>query len=186
MKGAQVTLAFEHRPALGREDFIVAPCNAEAVALIDRWPDWPAPVVVITGKQGTGKSHLAEVFRARSGAALVRPQTLAVETVPALAEAESLVLDAVDGPFDEQALFHLLNLMRAKGGFLLMTARTPPARWRLSLPDLASRLGEAIVVELGAPDDSFLTALLVKLFADRQLKASPDLINYLVTHLALP
>ncbi len=122
-------------------------------------------------------------FAPRAAPRSLEPQALTVEAVPALADAQALVLDAMDGPFDETALFHLLNLMRAKGDFLLMTARTPPARWTLSLPDLASRLGEALVVELGAPDDSFLTALLIKLFADRQLKASPELVNYLVSHL---
>lgn len=183
MKSAQVPLAFEHRPALGREDFIVAPNNAKAVALIDRWPDWPTPVVVVTGKPGTGKSHLAEVFRAKSSAARARPDMLTIEAVPGLAGAQALVLDAMDVPFDERALFHLLNLLRAHGGFLLITARTPPARWTLTLPDLASRLGEALVVELGAPDDSFLTALLIKLFADHQLQASPALVNFLVNRL---
>lgn len=182
-KSAQVPIAFAHRPALGREDFIVAPNNAQAVALVDRWPDWPASVVVLTGAPGTGKSHLAHVWRAKSGAALIEPDALAVETVPALAREHALVLDGMDGAFDEQALFHLLNLLRAEGGFLLVTARKPPARWAIGLADLASRLGEALVVELGAPDDSFLTALLIKLFADRQLHVSPDVVNYLMSHL---
>jgi chromosomal replication initiation ATPase DnaA len=168
---------------LGREDFIVAPNNAQAVALMDRWPDWPASVVVITGAAGTGKSHLAHVWRAKSGAALVEPRALTIDAVPALAREQALVLDGMDGPFDEQALFHLLNLLRAQGGFLLITARKPPARWAIGLADLASRLGEALVVELGAPDDSFLTALLIKLFTDRQLDASPELVNYLVSRL---
>lgn len=182
MKAAQAPLAFPLRTALGREDFLVAPCNAEAVALIDRWPEWPARIVVITGAKGTGKSHLAEVWRAKSGAARISPTDLSVAAAPALAEGGALVLDGMDGPFDEQALFHLINLLRAQGGWLLITARLAPARWPVALRDLKTRLGEALVVALGAPDDSFLTALLVKLFADRQLKAPPELLSYLVSH----
>jgi DnaA regulatory inactivator Hda len=183
MKSLQKALDFDYRPALGRENFIVAPCNAKAVALIDRWPDWQATVAVITGPKGCGKSHLAQVFRAKSGALLAGPRALSVDSAPALADTRALVLDGLDEPFDERAMFHLLNLLRMRGSFLLMTARTPPARWSLALPDLATRLGEALLVELEPPDDGFLTALLIKLFADRQLHAPPELVNYLVSRL---
>ena len=72
----QLPLALEMRPALGRDDFMVADCNSEAVAWIDQWPKWPAPALCLYGPKGCGKSHLAEVWRARSGALQVAASDL--------------------------------------------------------------------------------------------------------------
>ncbi|MGB8274330.1 MAG: DNA replication protein, partial [Alphaproteobacteria bacterium] len=69
--GRQLPLDLPHRPALGLEDFLVAPCNVGAVRWIDRWPDWPGPVLAITGPSACGKTHLAHVWQARSGAAML-------------------------------------------------------------------------------------------------------------------
>ncbi len=107
----QLALDFGHRPALGREDFLVAPCNEDAVAWIDRWPDWPGPALVIHGPAGCGKTHLARVWRRRSG-------------VP-----EASVVEDADRAADDVALFNLYNRHAGDGLHLLVTARTPPARW---------------------------------------------------------
>ncbi len=161
----QLTLDLGHRPALGREDFLVAPCNADAVAWIDRWPDWPGPALVIHGPAGCGKSHLAQVWRARSGTS-----------------AGSVVEDA-DRPDDDVALFHRFNRHAEEGGHMLLTARTPPARWPDRLPDLVSRLAAAPTVAIGPPDETLITQVVVKLFADRQLDIGPDVVAYLATHM---
>jgi chromosomal replication initiation ATPase DnaA len=161
----QLTLDLGHRPALGREDFLVAPCNADAVAWIDRWPDWPGPALVIHGPAGCGKSHLAQVWRARSGTS-----------------AGSVVEDA-DRPDDDVALFHRFNRHAEEGGHMLLTARTPPARWPNRLPDLVSRLVAAPTVAIGPPDETLIAQVVVKLFADRQLDIGPDVVAYLATHM---
>ncbi len=161
----QLTLDLGHRPALGREDFLVAPCNADAVAWIDRWPDWPGPALVIHGPAGCGKSHLAQVWRARSGTS-----------------AGSVVEDA-DRPDDDVALFHRFNRHAEEGGHMLLTARTPPARWPNRLPDLVSRLAAAPTVAIGPPDETLIAQVVVKLFADRQLDIGPDVVAYLATHM---
>ena len=161
----QLTLDLGHRPALGREDFLVAPCNADAVAWIDRWPDWPGPALVIHGPAGCGKSHLAQVWRARSGTS-----------------AGSVVEDA-DRPDDDVALFHRFNRHAEEGGHMLLTARTPPARWPGRLPDLVSRLAAAPTVAIGPPDETLIAQVVVKLFADRQLDIGPDVVAYLATHM---
>lgn len=83
----------------------------------------------------------------------------------------------------EEGLFHLCNRLAATGGSLMVTGRDAPARWPLALPDLASRLRTAGVARLEPPDDALLSALLVKLFADRQLEVSPDLVRYLVARI---
>ena len=167
------------RPALGREDFLVAPCNEAAVAWLDRWPDWPGPALVIHGPSGSGKSHLAEVWRRRSGAEIVDAADLP-QAASATGRAAALVIDGLGGPVDERALLHAHNAIAERAGHLLLTAQAPPARWPLTLPDLASRLRLAPAAALGLPDDALLAALMLKLFADRQIAVAPEVPAYVV------
>ena len=178
----QLTFGFGgHRPALGREDFLVAPCNAHAVALIDRWPDWPRSILVLTGPEGAGKTHLTEVWRARSAASVLGPDALAdvarAETLAANILIDGLDADAPLGPPHpdrrawEMALCRFLDAAaRRSGGTLLLTARRPPATWAVELPDLRTRLAAVPVTSLGPPDDELMRRLADKLFADRQLQ----------------
>ena len=178
--GRQRAFDWGVRPALGREDFLVAPCNREAVAWLDRWPDWPGPALVIHGPPGSGKSHLAEVWRRRSGADAIEVASIAEALAGGGGAAPALVIDGLGGPIDERALLHTYNGIAERGGYLLLTAQTPPARWPLALPDLASRLRLAPAVALGLPDDALLAALMLKLFADRQIAVAPEVPAYVV------
>ncbi len=180
----QLALALPHRTALAREDFLVAPSNAAAVALIDRWPDWPSHAILLVGPAGSGKSHLVEVWRQLSGARRIAAGKLRPMDVPTLLDTGALALEDAPGQrLDETALFHLMNLAREQGARLLITAATHPASWRVALPDLASRLRAAPVVELGPPDDELLRGVLVKLFADRQLAVDEPLVSFLLTRM---
>jgi chromosomal replication initiation ATPase DnaA len=174
------------RAALGREDFFVAPANAMAVALIEGWQMLPGRKLVLEGPTGAGKTHLVHVWAKDSGARIMDARALAGADIPALASGPVAVEDAplIAGDADaEAALFHLHNLILAEGHSLLLTADRPAARWGLTLPDLASRMQGTQATRLEAPDDRLLTALLAKLFADRQLIPTPDTIPYLVTHM---
>ncbi|MEP1029665.1 MAG: DnaA/Hda family protein, partial [Alphaproteobacteria bacterium] len=173
----QIPIPFEHRPALQRDDYLVTPANAEAVAWIDRWPDWPGPLLAVWGPEGCGKSHLAQVFLARTGGRLLTvPDAAVVETGGAY------VLEDLDRipSLDEEALFHLFNALKSAEGRILVTARTAPARWSIALPDLTSRLKGSPAVEITAPDDALLAALLVKHFSDRQLRVDAEVVAYMV------
>ena len=161
----QFALDLGHRPALRREDFLVAPCNENAVAWVDRWPDWPGAALVIHGPAGCGKTHLAQIWRQRSGGT------------------DGAVIENADQPVDDVALFDLYNRRVEDGGHLLLTARTPPARWPGRLPDLVSRLAASPTVAIGAPDDTLMAQVVVKLFADRQLEVGTEVVPYLVTHM---
>jgi chromosomal replication initiation ATPase DnaA len=176
----QLALALDHAESFSREDFLSAPCNAAALALIERWPDWSSPALLLLGPEGSGKSHLAGIWAANSGARFLAARALAPVLVPtALATGALVVEDLAPGEFDERALFHLLNLAREERAFVLLTARNAPAGWRLAIADLASRLKALPVAALTAPDDALLRAVLVKLFADRQLAVDESLVGYL-------
>jgi chromosomal replication initiation ATPase DnaA len=174
----QLTLDLPHRPALGAEDFLLSDSNRAAVGMIDRWPDWPHPVVVLSGPAGAGKSHLAHVWQLRSAAAAVAAAALDESILAARPQEECIVVEDVDrGVRDQRAMFHLLNLAREHRFQVLVTARTDPGDWNLTLPDLRSRLRQATLARIEAPDDALLRAVLVKLFADRQLSVDPQIVT---------
>jgi chromosomal replication initiation ATPase DnaA len=167
-------------PRFGREDFLVSPSNERAYALIERWPDWPDPVLVLVGPKGSGKSHLAAIWAASAHAWTVDAFEVSGSRVPHLVSNGALVIEDADGSDrDEAALFHLLNLARERGACVLVTAAAPPDRWSLRTPDLLSRLRLAPSVVLDPPDDALLRAVLVKLFVDRQLVVDTTVVDFL-------
>jgi len=184
---AQLPLEFGHRPALGGDDFLVAAPNADAVAWLDRWPDWPAPALVIHGAPGCGKSHLCQVYLSASGGRAVSIDALRATTPPDLVgAAPALVIDDVDAALAaglEHELFHLYNFIAESRRHLLMTAAAAPSRWDVKLADLRSRLNAAMACEIGPPDDPLMAAVLVKLFADRQLKIDDGVLAFLLARM---
>ncbi|MDX2225283.1 MAG: DNA replication protein [Rhodospirillaceae bacterium] len=175
----QLVFDLSLRPALGRADFYVGPANFEAVAWIDRWPDWPQRALAIFGPPGCGKSHLVQVFAARAAARVVAAADLRAAAIgELLATSAALAVEDCDGLVDERALLHALNLANELGRSLVMTAREPPARWPVALPDLRSRLAAVPAAGIDLPDDAMIEAVLVKLFADRQLIVAPDVVTY--------
>jgi chromosomal replication initiation ATPase DnaA len=179
----QLALALPHAESFAREDFLSGASNEGALAMIERWPDWPDRALALIGPEGSGKSHLAAIWAEKSGARRVSARVLReTDLVAALATGALVIEDAAAG-LDERALFHLLNLIREETAYLLLTAHAIPTSWGVALPDLVSRLRAVPVVALSAPDDALLRALLVKLFADRQLSVDEGLISYLATRI---
>ena len=213
----QLALALPHAESFAREDFLAGAPNEAALAMIERWPDWPDRVLALVGPEGAGKSHLAAIWAEIAGARRVSARALGeTNLIGALATGALVIEDAParlthvpqkwapvlrDGTcaqespeqddeakrsrpaLDERALFHLLNLIREEEAFLLITAQAAPGRWGVALPDLASRLRAVPTVALSAPDDALLRAVLVKLFADRQLGVDMSLVGYLATRI---
>jgi chromosomal replication initiation ATPase DnaA len=179
----QLALALAHDESFAREDFLAGGSNADALKLIERWPDWPDRVLALVGPEGAGKSHLAAIWAEVSGARRLSARALGeTDLLHALATG-ALVVEDVGSDLNERALFHLINLVREEEAYLLITAHAPPGRWSVALPDLASRLRAIPAVTLTAPDDALLRAVLLKLFADRQLGVDESLISYLVTRI---
>lgn len=180
----QLALALEHSESFAREDFLAAPSNAAAVRLIESFPDWPTRAVILAGPEGSGKSHLAAIWAAASGARFLSARALTRTDLPQALATGALVLeDVTANALDEAALFHLLNLVREQAAHLLLTVRTLPASWPLALRDLASRLKALPVVTLAPPDDEMLRAVMIKLFADRQIAADAALVDFLANRI---
>jgi len=180
----QLVLALDHAVSFAREDFLSGPSNSAALTLIERWPDWPNKVMALVGPEGAGKSHLATIWAETAGARTLSAKLLGETELPsALVTGALVVEDLQPAEFSERALFHLLNLAREEGAYVLLTARTAPASLPLTIRDLASRLRAVPTVTLDAPDDTLLRLLIVKLAADRQLNVDEPVVNYLANRI---
>ncbi len=178
----QLAFALPHAESLTRDNFLGGPANAAGLALIDSWPDWPNRLMLLVGPEGSGKSHLAAIWAEQSGARSTSAHALTPVEVPgALATGALVIEDLKSADIDERALFHLLNLAREDGAFVLMTARVPPTE--VELRDLRSRLRAVPTVQLLPPDDHLFRALIVKFCADRQLTVDETVVSYLATRL---
>jgi chromosomal replication initiation ATPase DnaA len=180
MKPRQLALDLPVRVARDREDFLVTPSNASAVALLDQWPNWPSHAALIVGPAGSGKSHLCHVFATIAGAEIISVGSLTVEAVAGHMEKPVVAVEMNNASFNESAMFHLLNRARQTGGHVLLTAQQPATQWGVKLPDLASRLGALPVIIIAAPDDELMHGVLLKHFADRQLVPQPSAMTYIL------
>jgi len=180
----QFSLPLPQSTAYSADDFAVSASNSYAHEYIMRWPDWAQPVLVLQGSTAAGKTHLAHIWAAQSDACFIDPQQLTRNTVRELIEqggaAQAWVVDGIAAIADEAALFHLLNAVREQHGWLLLTSDIPPVQMDIPLADLRSRLCAAPLVSLQPPDDAALAAVIVKQFADRQLRVSDDVVQYLL------
>jgi chromosomal replication initiation ATPase DnaA len=180
----QLTLELAPEPGFERENFVVSGSNEQAYAMIELWPDWPDPMLLILGPPGAGKSHLGAIWASIAKAGVQSAAALAAANIEALAAAGPLLLEDADAIGEaETQLFHLINLMRENGMALVITAKAPPDAWGLRTADLLSRLRLAPTVAIGPPDDALMRAVLVKLLIDRQLVIDTSVVGYIALRL---
>ncbi|CAN5288470.1 DnaA/Hda family protein [soil metagenome] len=180
----QLALALPHAESLSRDNFLEGPANAEALGLIDNWPEWPNRVMLLVGPEGSGKSHLAAIWAEQAGARVTAAHALTAAAVPGALATGALVVEDLDPTIlDDRALFHLLNLAREDDAFVLITARVAPAALPIELRDLRSRLRAVPVVNLMPPDDHLFRALIVKFSADRQMSIDETVVSYLASRI---
>ncbi|MAM67291.1 MAG: DNA replication protein [Rhodospirillaceae bacterium] len=174
----QLPLDLRHRAAMGRDDFLVSPSNSEAVAWIDRWPDWPGPALVLVGPPGSGKTHLGRVWQKQAEAVAHDFEN----PVSPSGELNCFFVDGICADYDED-LFHLFNSVSESKGHLLISAEIPPVRWENRLADLKSRLAAAPNITIQMPDETLIAAVMLKMFSDQQMDVSTDVLSYLLNRM---
>ena len=161
-----------------REDFLADSSNEDALGLIDRWPDWRRPALVIWGPAGSGKTHLLEIWRRKAGASALPPLEALRDGKPAaIDDAESMASQG------EEVFLHGLNAALSQGAPLLMASILAPGRWRVRLPDLRSRIRALPAVAIGWPGERLLRAILIKIFMDRHRAVPDHVVSYLLRRL---
>lgn len=163
----QLPIEFPHRPSLDKEDFLVAECNIEAVEMIDRWPDCRiSPSVSMAAKAAANRTwpmsfpitfpgHDNYPYRIPS----IQAKDVRLETPHKLfSQHRCLIVENLCRQINNEAMFHLYNLYRNEGGFILFTSEIAPARLNLPLPDLQSRLNAVPAIEIKARTMTFCPA----------------------------
>lgn len=178
----QLTFDLPHPEGMALDDFLPASSNEAALAAVLAWPSWPSTALLLIGPEGAGKSHLAAIWAHRADAVHFSAADLweAAGPLDRLGGHDAAIVESADQVSDEASLFHLYNALAARRGHLLLTADQPLGAWPLRLPDLRSRLRTAWQVQIEPPCDALLAALLLKQFADRQLRIDPGVVDYLV------
>ncbi|MES2095520.1 MAG: DnaA/Hda family protein [Pseudomonadota bacterium] len=158
---SQLGLPLAWPPGPGDNEFLVTPSNERAFHLLERWATWPVMTALLVGPRKSGRSLLGRVFASRSGGTIVDDADLR----------------------PEKELFHAWNAAQADRRPQLFIANAAPPEWKVSLPDLRSRLAASPVAEIGPPDDELMKALLERQFLRRRLDARPELIGWLIARL---
>lgn len=178
-KPQQFPLDLGHADTYTRADFYASACNQDALAWVEKWPAWPAPLLIVHGPPASGKTHLAHIWRDKAQAQILSFQDEIKAKALVIDDAQRFIGSAAD----EENLLHIYNMMQERGGHILMTAQTPPAAWTFSLPDLKSRLLAAPAVALHSPDDVLMSVVLAKMFSDRQIFVPQDVISFLLARM---
>lgn len=177
---SQIVIPFDREISYAADDFIIGDANTHATEVLDRFPDWPEPVMAIYGPAGSGKTHLAHRLAELHEGAFVSETLGKMDAAQLAAKAPLLI---IDGWSDEAALAQLMNHCRAKSHKLLILSREVPSRLKVALPDLHSRLSAVVALEMHEPDEALLQALFSKHFADRQIRVAPEVIQYIVSRM---
>lgn len=187
MKPTQGQFIFDltHKVSFAPEDFLVVPGNNQAVAWLERWPQWPGSGLILCGPEGAGKSHLASIWQRRSQARLLTPTEIMddPDLVTKIKPATSYLIEnaeQIKGAQGERIFLHFYNWVVEHRGSIVMTARVPVSEWPLILPDLTSRLKALPQASIAPPDDEMLGLVLMKLFSDRQLRVNEEVLNYIL------
>lgn len=190
-KTKQYKLQFSPKTYFGEEDFMVTSCNEAAYNMIKMWPHWPHFAASIYGSKSSGKTHLAHIWAAQIQKSLPHPvavpfiqaQQVNMKNVNKLAnENHYLVIENINADINEEAFFHLYNFFNLPDRAVLFTSEAPLSKLPLKLPDLRSRLNTIPNIEILQPDDVMLTALIAKLFNDRQIIIGQDILGYILNH----
>lgn len=179
----QIPFDLGHREAFEREDLWVTGANADAVSWVDKWPAWGAPVLVVYGPAASGKTHLARVWQKTASAVEVDAKKLEGLRVANDFPKASFIDDVeqfIGSEEGETALFHAYNRAKEEGAHMLLTAARAPKEWGFRLADLKSRIMAAPAVAIAPPDEQLMAVVLTKLFSDRQIFVSQDVVQFIL------
>ena len=179
----QLLLGFDYKTNFNEHDFYLSKSNSNAFNLINRWPDWDKKILNISGEKFSGKSHLANIFKLKSKAFLVKGNKIDNSIFKSLKLHESIIIDDFEQCKEEEILYSIFNLIDQDSKYLLINSLKPINEIKFKLPDLASRSKNCLYAEIENPDDELLFAIILKNFSDRQIKIEKKIINFIISRI---
>jgi len=179
----QLLLDFDYKTNFNEHDFYLSKSNSNAFNLINRWPEWDKKILNISGEKFSGKSHLANIFRVKSKALLIKGNNIDNSIFKSLKLHESIIIDDFEECTEEKILYSIFNLIDQDSKYLLINSLNPINEVKFKLPDLASRSKNCLYAKIENPDDELLFAIILKNFSDRQIKIEKKIINFRISRI---
>tara|TARA_B100000424_G_C22934000_1_gene496890 strand:+ start:1241 stop:1903 length:663 start_codon:yes stop_codon:yes gene_type:complete len=175
----QTLLKFELEQNFTYDDFFVSKCNYFAFSLIESWPKWEKNILNIYGEKFCGKSHLSEIFKRKNKAIIIKNDEINNNFFNKIRYYENIILDNLEFLSDEKTLYSIFNFVEQYNKYLIINSIDSINSIEFKLPDLKSRLKNCIFAKIDKPDDDMIFALVLKHFADRQIKIEKKIIEYI-------
>ena len=179
----QLLLDFDYKTNFNEHDFYLSKSNSNAFNLINRWPDWDKKILNISGEKFSGKSHLANIFKLKSKAFLIKGNKIDNSIFKSLKIHESIIIDDFEECNEEEILYSIFNLIDQDSKYLLINSLKPINEIKYRLPDLTSRSKNCLYAVIENPDDELLFAIILKNFSDRQIKIEKKIINFIISRI---
>ena len=179
----QLLLDFDYKTNFNEHDFYLSKSNSNAFNLINRWPDWDKKILNISGEKFSGKSHLANIFKLKSKAFLVKGNEIDNSIFKSIKLHESIIVDDFEECNQEEILYSIFNLIDQDNKYMLINSLRPINENKYGLPDLTSRSKNCLYAVIENPDDELLFAIILKNFSDRQIKIEKKIINFIISRI---
>ncbi len=179
----QLLLDFDYQTNFNEHDFYLSKSNSNAFNLINRWPDWDKKILNISGEKFSGKSHLANIFKFKSNAFLVKGNEIDNSIFKSFKLYESIIIDDFEECNQEEILYSIFNLIDQDSKYLLINSLKPINEIKYRLPDLTSRSKNCLYAVIENPDDELLFAIILKNFSDRQINIEKKIINFIISRI---
>ena len=179
----QLLLDFDYKTNFNEHDFYLSKSNSNAFNLINRWPDWDKKILNISGEKFSGKSHLANIFKLKSKAFLIKGNEIDNSIFKSIKLYESIIVDDFEKCNQEEILYSIFNLIDQDSKYLLINSLKPINEIKYRLPDLTSRSKNCLYAVIENPDDELLFAIILKNFSDRQIKIEKKIINFIISRI---
>ena len=176
----QLLINFNLKKDYDEQDFYVSSSNKYAFNIINGWPKWLKRTVNLYGEQYSGKSHLSKIFETKTTCLNIESINFTNEILLNFKTKQALIVENFNFNIPEKLLYSLINIVEQENKYLLITSLKPINKFDFKLKDLNSRINNCLFVEIGAPDDELIYALIVKNFSDRQINIDKKIIEYII------
>ncbi len=198
MNSGQLVFNLGEKKMMGRDQFFRSESNDLALKILENYESWPQNKLLLVGPKGCGKTHISSILSSELDGFMCSAKDIDLNKINAISNNTIVILEDLDklSGLDikatravEEAIFHLLVKFESNSSRILITGYDNPSAWQINLPDLSSRLRTFSVARIENPDDKLFLNLILKFFSERQLNASPAIINFIAsridrTHLA--